>query len=240
MRRNFDMSFLILIAILAYNSFRGGAFSDPVSWLMNELMMLPAIIIGLSLHEYAHAAVAFRLGDPTPKMQGRVTINPLAHIDPLGLAALFFAGFGWGVPVQINPFNFKNRRRDELLVSLAGVTMNLIVAIVFAIVAKVLLLTLGAAFLSGTSLGSTLWTMIMYIIQINLVLMIFNLIPCPPLDGFSVISEIFNIKQTQLYWTIYSYGNWILIAMIIFGITGMIISPCVSFIFSLLQTLIIF
>ena len=215
------------------NSFRRGAFADHMEWLMDALIMLPGIVIGLALHEYAHAAVAFRLGDPTPKMQGRVTINPLAHIDPLGLAALLFAGFGWGVPVQINPANFRNRRRDELLVSLAGVTMNLIIAIVFTIVAKILYTAAGAVFLSGT-LGSTLWLMIMYVIQINLVLMIFNLIPCPPLDGFSIISEIFNIKHTEFYWTLYRYGNWILIALIIFGITGRIISPCVSFLFSLI------
>ena len=129
MRRNFNITFLILIVVLLSNAFRRGAFSDPMNWLMGELMMLPGIIIGLAFHEFAHAAVAFKLGDPTPKMQGRVTINPLAHIDPVGLAALLFAGFGWGVPVQINPSNFKKRRRDELLVSLAGVTMNLVIAI---------------------------------------------------------------------------------------------------------------
>ena len=237
MRRNFDITFLILIVILALNSFRRGVFNDPVDWLMGELMMLPGIIIGLAFHEFAHAKVAYKLGDPTPKMQGRVTINPLAHIDPVGLAALLFAGFGWGVPVQINPSNFKNRRRDELLVSVAGVAMNFIVAVVFAIVAKILYMTAGPVFLSG-SLGSVLWMMIMYIIQINLVLMIFNLIPCPPLDGFSIISEIFNIKHTEFYWTIYRYGNWILIALIIFGITGMIISPCVEFLLSLLSSFI--
>lgn len=231
------MTFLILIVILALNSFRRGAFSDPIQWLMGELMMLPGIIIGLAFHEFAHAKVAYKLGDPTPKMQGRVTINPLAHIDPVGLAALFFAGFGWGIPVQINPANFKNRRRDELMVSLAGVVMNLIVAVIFAIVAKLLYMTAGPVFLSG-SLGSTLWMMIMYVIQINLVLMIFNLIPCPPLDGFSIISEIFNIKHTQAYWTLYRYGNWILIALIIFGITSRIISPCVTFLFSLLSSFI--
>ncbi len=213
-------------------------FSDPMNWLMGELMMLPGIIIGLAFHEFAHAAVAFKLGDPTPKMQGRVTINPLAHIDPVGLAALLFAGFGWGVPVQINPSNFKKRRRDELLVSLAGVTMNLVIAIVFAIVAKILYMTMGPSFLSG-SVGSILWMMIMYVIQINLVLMIFNLIPCPPLDGFSIISEIFNIKHTEIYWTLYRYGDWILIALIIFGITGRIISPCVNFLFGILSSFII-
>ena len=237
MRRNFDITFVILIVILALSAFRHGDFADPMDWLMSELMMLPGIIIGLAFHEFAHAKVAYKLGDPTPKMQGRVTINPLAHIDPVGLAALLVVGFGWGVPVQINPSNFRHRRRDELMVALAGVTMNLIIAIVFAIIAKVLYMTAGAVFLSS-GVGSILWFMIMYVIQINLVLMIFNLIPCPPLDGFSIISEIFNIKHTEFYWTLYRYGNWILIALIIFGITGMIISPCVQFFMSVLNNFI--
>ena len=238
MRRNIDVSFLILIVILAFNSLRRGAFDDPAGWLMNILMLLPAIIIGLSFHEYAHAVTAYKMGDPTPKMQGRVTINPMAHIDWLGFAALVFCGFGWGVPVEINPANFRNRRKGELLVSLAGVAMNLLIAVIFAVVDKLLVVFLGYSFLSG-SFGSILWTMIMYIIQINLVLMIFNLIPCPPLDGFSVISEIFNIKHTGFYWTLYRYGDWILIGLIIFGITGMIISPCVEFFFGLLQKFIL-
>lgn len=237
MRRNFDITFVILIVILALSAFRHGDFADPMDWLMSKLRMLPGIIIGLAFHEFAHAKVAYKLGDPTPKMQGRVTINPLAHIDPVGLAALLFVGFGWGVPVQINPSNFRHRRRDELMVALAGVTMNLIIAIVFAIIAKVLYMTAGAVFLSS-GVGSILWLMIMYVIQINLVLMIFNLIPCPPLDGFSIISEIFNIKHTEFYWTLYRYGNWILIALIIFGITGMIISPCVQFFMSVLNNFI--
>lgn len=239
MRRNYDLTMILFVVILAANSLRSGAFSDPLDWLMDVLMTLPAIIIGLSFHEYAHAVVSYKLGDPTPKLQGRVTINPMAHVDPVGFAALIFAGFGWGVPVEINPTYYANRRKGELLVSLAGVTMNLIIAIVFAVIAKVLLLALGASVLS-TSWGAVLWTMIMYIIQINLVLMIFNLIPVPPLDGFSIISEIFNLKTTDFYWTVYRYGNLILIALIIFGVTGRIISPCVSFIFSLLQNFIIF
>lgn len=239
MRRNLDFTLILFIGILALNSLRNGALSNPMDWLMNMLMTLPAIIIGLSFHEYAHAIVSYKLGDPTPKMQGRVTINPMAHIDPLGLAALIFAGFGWGVPVQINPANYANRRKGELLVSLAGVTMNLIIAVLFAVIAKVLLMTLGAATLSA-SWGGVLWTMIMYVIQINLVLMIFNLIPCPPLDGFSIIAEIFNLKTTNFYWTVYRYGDWILMALIIFGVTSRIISPAVYTLFSLLQNLIIF
>ena len=101
MRRNWDLSMMVLIIILAFSSFRSGAFSSPMEWLMNKLMFLPAIIIGLSLHEYANAKVAYKLGDPTPKMQGRVSINPLAHIDWVGFASLIFVGFGWGRPVEI-------------------------------------------------------------------------------------------------------------------------------------------
>ena len=149
MRRNWDISMIIIVLILAGTSLRSGAFSDPMQWLMDKLLVLPAIIIGLSFHEYAHAKVAYKLGDPTPKMQGRVSINPMAHIDWIGFAALMFAGFGWGRPVEINPANFKHRRRDELLVSLAGVVMNLIIAVIFAFVAKILLLTLGYSFLTS-------------------------------------------------------------------------------------------
>lgn len=239
MRRNWDLSMMVLIIILAFSSFRSGAFSSPMEWLMNKLMFLPAIIIGLSLHEYAHAKVAYKLGDPTPKMQGRVSINPLAHIDWVGFASLIFVGFGWGRPVEINPANFKNRRRDELLVSLAGVVMNLIIAVIFSFVAKILLAVLGYSFLSGT-FGNILWTMVIDIVIINLALMIFNLIPCPPLDGFSVITEIFNLKTTELYWRLYQYGNWILIALIIFGVTKKILSPCLNFLYSLLVSYIIY
>ena len=240
MRSNFNITFWILVVFLLYNSFRAGQFSDPLDWLMRTLMMIPAIVIGLSFHEFAHALTAYKLGDPTPKMQGRVTVNPLAHIDPLGFAALIFAGFGWGVPVQINPSNFRHRRRDELIVSVAGVAMNLLIAIVFAIIAKILVLTLGLSFLSTSALGEALWSIIIYVITINLVLMIFNMIPCPPLDGFSIISEIFNLRQTGFYWTLYRYGDWILIGLIIFGITGRIISPCVNFLYNILLTYVIF
>ena len=132
-----------------------------------------------------------------------------------GFRIPYFVGFGWGRPVEINPANFRKRRRDELLVSLAGVVMNLIIAVIFAFVAKILLAVLGYSFLSGT-FGNILWTMVIDIVIINLALMIFNLIPCPPLDGFSVITEIFNLKTTELYWRLgIQYGNWILIALMI-------------------------
>ena len=219
-RNNIDITFIILVLLLAGNSIRSGAFSDPREWILDKILLLPAIVIGLSMHEFAHAAVAYKLGDNTPKLQGRVTINPMAHIDWVGLVALFFCGFGWGQPVQINPYNFKKRRRDELLVAVAGVAMNLVIAA-------------GPAWLSGTTLGSGIWEILIYIVQINIVLMIFNLIPVPPLDGFNIIANIFGFAQTETYWRIYRYGNWILVAIIIFGVTGYVISPCVQFFMSI-------
>lgn len=237
-RNNIDISFIVIILILASMSIREGAFSNPMDWLMDKVLIVPGIIIGLTFHEFAHAFVAHKCGDQTPLLQGRVTLNPMAHIDWMGLAALFFVGFGWGQPVQIDPYQFRHRRRDEFLVAIAGVAMNLLLAIVFTFVAKGVLAIAGWGTLS-TGFGNGIWMMLLYIIQINLVLMIFNLIPVPPLDGFNIIAQIFNFGQKEIYWQIYRYGNWILVALIVFGVTGMILSPCVSFLFNLLVNTII-
>lgn len=232
-RNNIDITFILLIVLLAGDSIRNGAFADPRAWLMDKILIIPAIIIGISMHEFAHAFVADKLGDNTPRLQGRVTINPIAHIDWIGLAALFFCGFGWGQPVQINPYNFRNRRRDEILVAVAGVVMNLLMAILFTIIAKIVVTAVGGVWLTSTTLGTGIWSILKYIVQINLVLMIFNLIPCPPLDGFNIIANIGGFGQKEIYWTIYRYGNWILVVLILFGITGMIITPCVQFFMNL-------
>ena len=229
-RGNIDITFIIIIVLLAGSSLRSG-MADPKQWLMEKLLLLPGIIIGLSLHEFGHAVVAYKLGDNTPKLQGRVTINPMAHIDWMGLAALFFCGFGWGQPVQINPYNFKHRRRDELFVSLAGVVMNLLVAAFFIAIAKVFVIATGGAL--NTTLAEGFWWIIYYAIQINFVLMIFNLIPCPPLDGFNIIAQIAGFGNTETYWRIYNYGSWFLIIIIVFGVAGMILTPCVSFLMNI-------
>ena len=231
-RSNIDISFIVIIVILAMSSLRSGGFSNPTEWLMDKILLLPGIVIGLSFHEFGHAAVAYKLGDNTPKLQGRVTLNPMAHIDWMGLAALFFCGFGWGQPVQINPFNFKHRRRDEFFVALAGVVMNLLLAAAFVVIAKIVVMA-GSNWIMNTTLGMGVWQIILYAIQINLVLMIFNLIPCPPLDGFNIIANIVGFAGSETYWRIYRYGSWILVLIIITGITGMVISPCVQFLMNI-------
>lgn len=199
--------------------------------IMTKLLMLPGIIIGLSFHEFAHAWVSDKLGDPTPRRQGRVTINPLAHIDWIGFLTLLVVGFGWGKPVQIDPNYYKHRRRDEFLVAIAGVTMNLILAIILSIPAKLIAKT----FSSGTNdLLYNIYLIIFYAVMINLVLMIFNLIPCPPLDGWGIITQIFKLDRYSWWYKVYQYGTWILLALILTNVTDHIITPLVTMLLNLL------
>ncbi|MCL1808598.1 MAG: site-2 protease family protein [Clostridiales bacterium] len=214
MKRFFDPVTILLLLFLAYSSLTGGKFDSPLDWLMETLLFLPGILIALSFHEFAHAVVAYKSGDHTPKLQGRVTLNPVAHIDPFGFLCILFIGFGWGKPVMVDPRNFKSRKRDDILVSLAGVTMNLLLAIVFAIVFTILAKT-APGFLNFSSIGETINIIIHYIISINLILMVFNLLPIPPLDGFNLVSEILNIKYTETYYKIYQNGMWILMGLIL-------------------------
>ena len=200
--------------------------------ILTKILMLPGIIIGLSFHEFAHAWMSDKLGDPTPRRQGRVTINPLAHIDWIGFAALLLVGFGWGKPVQIDPSYYKHRRRDEFLVGIAGVTMNLIIAIVLSIPARMMLRAFSG---SGVSdLVYNIYLMIFYAVMVNVVLMIFNLIPCPPLDGWGILTQIFKLDRYQWWYKVYQYGTWILLALILLNVTDMIITPLVTMIMNIL------
>ncbi len=230
-------AFIIIIALVVLN-FLDGEFSDPIGWLIDKLILLPGIVIGLSFHEFAHGIVSYKLGDPTPKLQGRLTINPAAHMDPFGFVALLFAGFGWGIPVEIDPRYYKHRRRDELLVSLAGVVMNFFIAIVFAFVMKLLFIT-NPGWLSG-SLGEIVVEILMNVISINLVLMIFNLLPVPPLDGFGILTELFDLRKYSWYYQVYDKGFLILLVLILLGVTDKVLGPAVSVLWGWMINTIIF
>ena len=200
--------------------------------ILTKILMLPGIIIGLSFHEFAHAWVSDKLGDPTPRRQGRVTINPLAHIDWMGFLALLLVGVGWGKPVQIDPGYYKHRRRDEFLVGIAGVTMNLLLAIIFAIPARAMVKAFSGA--AASELVYNIYLILFYIVSINIVLMIFNLIPCPPLDGWGILTQIFRLDRYSWWYKVYQYGTWILLALIVFNVTDLIITPLVTLILGVL------
>lgn len=189
---------------------------------MQLVYKLPAILIGLTVHEWAHAYAAYRLGDPTARNLGRMTLNPFAHFDIFGFICLMLVGFGWAKPVPVNPRNFKNYRRDDIIVSLAGVTMNLLVAFVFSF-----LYVLGALKLNlaGNVAFDSIFTMI---IVINLSLMIFNLIPIYPLDGSHVLESLLARKAPRFFMFMRQYGQYILILLLVTGLVSNVLSRLVS------------
>lgn len=200
--------------------------------ILTKILMLPGIILGLSLHEFAHAWMSDRLGDPTPRRQGRLTVNPLAHIDWIGFAALFLIGFGWGKPVQIDPSYYKNRRRDEFLVGIAGVSMNLLIAVVLSIPTRLLIRAFSGV--AASALIENIYLILLYAVSINLVLMIFNLIPVPPLDGWGILTQIFKLDRKEWWYKVYTNGRWILLILIVTNMTGRIITPGVRFFMNIL------
>lgn len=159
-----------------------------------QLAIILAVSIGL--HEYAHAYVSYRLGDPTPKLQGRLTPNPLKHIDPVWFLMIFIIHFGWWKPVQINPMYYKNQRVGELMVAMAGPATNLVLAIfgilLLIISSKISWLWLQAI-LNPTDIYFSFWTLFSFI---NIALAVFNLLPIPPLDGFRLV-KMFSWKLGQ-------------------------------------------
>jgi len=229
--RNMDMSMVIIVIILLANNFLNNSMSFG-EWMYSKAVILPAIFIGLTFHEAAHGFASHWLGDPTPGMQGRLTLNPLKHMDPVGFICLMFAGFGWGVPVQIDPRYYKHRRSGEMIVGLAGVTTNFAIALIFSFVAKYMAENMSWEFYEG--IGGILLDIVIYMVGINIVLMIFNLLPVPPLDGFGVLTQIFKLDRYDWYWPLYSKGSFILMIMIIFDITDKIIDPLYGFFLELL------
>ncbi|KHD38728.1 peptidase [Clostridium acetobutylicum] len=174
--------------------------------IIYRLIMIPAVLIGFTFHEYAHAIVADKLGDKTPRFQGRITLNPMAHLDPFGFAAIILVGFGYAKPVQTNPAAYKNYRRDDLKVSIAGPIANLIVAFVFSIVCSIFL-----KFLPSTLITSIIYRLIIEIVRMNCLLALFNLIPIPGFDGFHVLRDLFPKAIPD---SVYRYGTIILLAVI--------------------------
>ena len=225
---SFDKRFIyVIIAIMAL-SFLTSMTGDK---LLALVLTIPGVLIAMTFHEYAHAKAADMLGDDTPRIQGRLNLNPFSHVDPIGLAMLMFAGFGWGRPVQINPNNF-NRNMElskaEAIVSFAGPAMNFILAFIFMIIYYAML-TFGFV---TNELTLYISQIIMYTIVVNIGLGVFNLIPLPPLDGSKILMHFLPYNGKQWFENNQRYFYIGFLIIFITGFASNIISPIMGAVYN--------
>ncbi len=180
---------------------------DRIGQVIVWILLLPPFIMSLTLHEFGHAYAAYRLGDPTAKAMGRLTLNPLKHLDWFGLLMMFIVHFGWAKPVPVDPRWFRNPRRDMLWVALAGPAMNFLLAVISA-----LLIRFTIAPDSDSILGGVLW----YTMIVNVTLAVFNLIPVPPLDGSRVLTGLLPENLAVWYAGLERYSMFLLVGLFLY------------------------
>jgi Zn-dependent protease len=198
-------------------------FENPILFLAWAV----SLVIAISVHEFSHALAATLLGDQTAKYEGRLTLNPLRHLDPWGTLLLFFAGFGWGRPVPFNPYNLRDQRWGSALVSLAGPGSNLLMILLFGLILKYLYP------LSGLGEQNMLFQFLYTLILLNAILMTFNLIPIPPLDGSKLLFAILPASMADVKIFLERYGFLILIGLIFFA--GSLFSILFDFVVSIIN-----
>lgn len=209
--------------------------------LLGLVLTIPGVLIAITFHEFAHAFVADKLGDDTPRRQGRLSLNPFDHLDPIGSLLLLVAGFGWGKPVQVNPNNYNRKRsmeKSDALVSIAGPLMNFLLAIVFTIITCIVINATGSKLiffgndmmLLAPNQGAEIGLKILILaVTTNVGLGIFNLIPLPPLDGSKVIMPFLPYKAKQFFKQNETIFYIIFVAIWVTGLASMIISPIINF-----------
>ncbi len=197
-------------------------------FIQQAILFIPPFLLAISVHESAHAYVAYRLGDPTAKNLGRITLNPIPHVDLFGFIALFIVHFGWAKPVPVNPANLKEPIRDGLWISLAGPASNFILAVLSAVVFRML-----APFLAYSGGGIFVLAMIQFSVALNIVLMVFNLFPLPPLDGFHILEGLVSYETYLKLQQLQSMGPMLLLGLIFlssftgFNIFAIVFTPIV-------------
>lgn len=214
-----------------------------MNFIVQLIIQLPILLISLTIHEFSHGYAAYILGDDTAKRAGRLTLNPISHIDPIGLIMLFIARIGWAKPVPINPYNFQNYKRDTALTAAAGPAANFILAILLSVVFN-LIKKLNPEIMYAASGFTQFWLgMLLYAILINLALGLFNLIPIPPMDGSKILGGFLSDEAYYKYTAQERKGAQIL--MIILAVSfvfrlnliGAIIMPPLNFFLNLLTGL---
>lgn len=208
--------------------------------LKGLLLSIPGVLIAITFHEYAHAFAAYKLGDETAKSQGRMTLNPLDHMDPLGMILLVFFGFGWGKPVQVNYRNLNRNisaKKAEAIIAFAGPLANFILAIVFACITT-MLVKFNVLANANYNIIESIYGFLQGTVLVNIGLGVFNLIPLPPLDGSKVLSAFLPNKVDMWFKNNEYYAYILFIIIWITGIAGAIISPAISGIYSLIMKLV--
>lgn len=203
--------------------------------LISFLYTLPALLFCLSVHEFAHAYTAYKLGDRTQKAMERLTLNPFSHIDIAGFICIALFGFGWGKPVMIDDRNFKNKAAGNALTAFAGPCSNIIMAILFTIILKILLITGVILPTINSVVGSIILNMLILTIQFNVVFAIFNLIPIPPFDGSRILYFFLPAKGREYMYKIEQYSFIIVLVILVTGIGSKLVSPIVNFVLGLLS-----
>ncbi len=201
------------------------------TFLTELIITAPPLLLALTLHEFAHGYVAYRLGDPTAKLAGRLTLNPLHHLDPIGTIAFFIIKLGWAKPVPVNPAYFKDPRKDMLWVALAGPMTNLAMAVISAIATKVVwqLMEILPAGPVGNALLLPLNAMLIASVWINLVLCIFNFLPIPPLDGSRILTGILPPELARSFAGVERYGFVLILLLAFSGVLSKLILPIINF-----------
>lgn len=198
--------------------------------LLGLLLSAPGVLIAITFHEFAHGYAAYKLGDDTAKSQGRLSLNPLAHLDPIGTVMLLVAGFGWGKPVEVNPRNYTRKmsmEKGEAIVSIAGPLMNFIIAIVGTLIYCAIYKFASLTFLSST-VGYVILLLLSSTISINIGLGVFNLIPLPPLDGSKVIMPFLPYKAKEFFVNNEQIFYIVFILLWVTGMAGTIITPAIN------------
>lgn len=205
--------------------------------LVALLYFIPILLFSVAVHEFAHAYSSFKLGDRSQLLQGRLTLDPIVHLDIFGFISILLVGFGWGKPVYVDDTNFKNKTRDNMLVSLAGPISNLLIAIISTLILKLLILTNAVSAVEANSFASIIIKMLVLLIEFNIIFAVFNMIPLPPFDGSKVLLYFLPHKLKGIMYMLENYSFYIIITLFITGIANSIITPVVNFIENIIYSI---